>query len=242
VPIRGRKLTQNAPISPVFVSDKCSETDSFLLSLGVCKKFRSLHVTPYSAVMLHTGLQSRGWHHVCFRGADFIRRGSLWFRPMTLACSHSICLGIVDAKPSDYVRLAEAAKSMGITVLQASTGRAAIQLVRQCRAQLWMVNARLPDQSGFELLEALRGELPTATLFLVGDEYCQADELRAMALGSLYVCKPVQASWITAWKPRGETGTQSGSSERGIGPELARSRPKSQRAIDGNTPHGKQTK
>ena len=91
---------------------------------------------------------------------------------MTLVSSHSICLGILDAGASQYThtRLAKAAESMGIGVLQASTGRTAIRLARQCRPQLCIVNSCLPDLSGFDLLRSLRWEPPKATLFLVGDE------------------------------------------------------------------------
>jgi DNA-binding response OmpR family regulator len=122
---------------------------------------------------------------------------------MPLDNPHPVYLLLADTQPSDYTRLAEAAQSKDMTVLQATTGRDAIRLARQCRPQLCLVNSCLPDMSGFEVLESLRGELPASTFFLIGNEYRKEDELRALAIGAtIYVCKPVQASWITACKPR----------------------------------------
>ena len=122
---------------------------------------------------------------------------------MPPSCPRSAYLLLVDVQPSDFIRLAEAAEGMGITVLRAKTGQVALELACQCRPQICMVNSCLPDLSGFELLASLRHELREATFFLVGDQYRKEDELRALRLGStLYVCKPVQASWIAACKPR----------------------------------------
>jgi DNA-binding response OmpR family regulator len=118
---------------------------------------------------------------------------------MPPVCPHVVYLLIVDAEPSGYTRLAEAAEGMGITILHATTARAALGLARWCHPQLCMVNSQLSDASGFELLGSFRGELPEATFFLVGDRYREEDEFRALTTGStIYVCKPVQAAWITA--------------------------------------------
>jgi DNA-binding response OmpR family regulator len=122
---------------------------------------------------------------------------------MPTICPRSAYLLLVDVQSSDYIRLAEAAQGMGITVLYATTAQSALGLARQCRPQICMVNSRLPDRCGFELLLSLRHELPEATFFLVGDQYREEDERRVMAIGAtLYVCKPVHPSWITACKPR----------------------------------------
>jgi DNA-binding response OmpR family regulator len=66
---------------------------------------------------------------------------------------------------------------------------------------LWLINTRLPDMPGVDLLTLLRARDPGVTVFLVGDTYRLQDEQAARAAGATaYVCKPLHVSWLQAWR------------------------------------------
>ncbi len=97
---------------------------------------------------------------------------------------------VTDARPKDYRNLAQLAGEYGWHVHLLTSGRAAIQFARPNSADLWMVNVRLPEMSGFDLLEILRDRVPGVPVFLVADEYHSDDERRACGCGAaLYLCK-----------------------------------------------------
>ena len=73
-----------------------------------------------------------------------------------------------------------------------ASGHDALQFARRWRAGLWVVNSKLNDMSGFALAQTLRSTRPSALIFLLGDEYCPADESQTLAMG---VCQvPLQTS------------------------------------------------
>ena len=75
-----------------------------------------------------------------------------------------------------------------------------MRLVRRLDVDLWIVNAALPDMSGFDLAHLLRRSQRGARVFLIDNEYQIENELRALSLGlSKYLCKPLDPAWICGW-------------------------------------------
>ncbi len=109
-------------------------------------------------------------------------------------------IAIVDATPSDYSELATPAYELGVTLRSLRTGREALHAAAQFSPDLWMINVRLPDMSGFDVVEMLRSERCESCFFCISDAYVAEEEIRSHVLqAAAYLCKPVQVEWITAW-------------------------------------------
>ena len=97
---------------------------------------------------------------------------------------------VTDARPKDYRDLGLLAGEYGWHVHFLTGGRAAIQFARPSSADLWMINVRLPEMSGFDLMEIVRDRVPGVPVFLVADQYDSEEERRACRYGAaLYLCK-----------------------------------------------------
>ena len=60
---------------------------------------------------------------------------------------------------------------------------------------LWVINVRLPDMLGFDLLEMLRELAVAARLFAIADHYDAEDERQACRCGAdLFLCKDATRS------------------------------------------------
>ena len=106
---------------------------------------------------------------------------------------------VVDPRPNDYLPLAADVEAADIRFLFASSGDEALRLPSHSLARLWLINFRLPDMTGVELLALVRSRDPDAACLLIGDTYTKADELSARQFGAtLYACKPPLAAWLQA--------------------------------------------
>jgi DNA-binding response OmpR family regulator len=107
---------------------------------------------------------------------------------------------IVDPNPADYAELARPAYESGLTLRSLASGREALRAAARLQPDLWVINVRLPDMSGFDLVEMLRSKSPDAHFFCVSDAYCAEEEIHShLVKAAVYLCKPVQSEWITAW-------------------------------------------
>jgi CheY-like chemotaxis protein len=106
---------------------------------------------------------------------------------------------IVDARLDDYVTLVGQLEWLDAQATLFSTGEEALRANRVAQSSLWIINVRLPDMSGVNLLEHIRRRSRRSNIFLVGDAYSAADELAARAAGATaYFCKPPTAAWLEA--------------------------------------------
>jgi ActR/RegA family two-component response regulator len=113
-------------------------------------------------------------------------------------CIDSIEVFVVDSHPQDYLQLATGIGSRGPSFQFAICASDALKLRRTAARSVWLVNIHLPDGSGCDLAAAIRARDPSSVVFLVGDEYDPAEELRArIAGGAMYVCKPAEAAWLS---------------------------------------------
>ena len=74
---------------------------------------------------------------------------------------------VADAAPEPREEAAELLGRLGCTVLQAANGRAALDIVREARPELVLVEAMLPMTPGFEVCRAVKGDpvlRPTAVV------------------------------------------------------------------------------
>ena len=125
---------------------------------------------------------------------------------------------IVDATPSDYTDLVRLADESDLSVRFLRTGGEALQAAGKFQPGLWIVNVRLPDMSGFDVVETLRSEGREARFFFVADAYQAEEEIRSRLLNAAaYLCKPVQREWITAWISQTRKGASRATGE-GQGP------------------------
>ena len=104
---------------------------------------------------------------------------------------------VVDSHPQDYLQVAARSVAAGLVFQFATSGSDALKLRRTTARSIWLVNIELPDGSGCDLAAAIRARDPHSVVYLVGNEYDPAEELKArMVGGAMYVCKPADISWL----------------------------------------------
>jgi two-component system LytT family response regulator len=116
---------------------------------------------------------------------------------------------IVDDEPAARVglkRLCERAPDMHV-VGEAETGARAIEAVESLRPDLMLLDAYLPDMSGFEVLRALRRRQQRRTILVTPNPQDAPGALEAGALD--YLVKPVNEEAFSASIVRARTRTAS---------------------------------
>lgn len=107
---------------------------------------------------------------------------------------------VVDHDRSDIYRLLGSMPHAMPVLCSLPDGRSALRMPPQPDDVLWLINSRLPDIAGCELLEMLRDRFHGVPVVIVADSYSSEDELRACRAGAtLYVCKPLEASVLQPW-------------------------------------------
>ncbi len=105
---------------------------------------------------------------------------------------------VIDSRPQDYLHLAAESAASGLLFQFATSASDALKLWRTAARTIWLVNLELPDASGCELAAAVRARDPRSVVYLVGDEYDPAEELKARLVGgAMYVCKPADPAWLS---------------------------------------------
>ncbi len=104
---------------------------------------------------------------------------------------------VVDPNITDYLPLVSDGKSRSQSFCFFTTGADALRWSRAGQAQLWMVNFQLPDMTGLELCELLRGRLIQTPVLVVSNSYDSDSERSVLETGWLhYVCKPLENTWL----------------------------------------------
>ena len=112
-------------------------------------------------------------------------------------------VAVVDPRPADYSALLEATLESGVRLEFLPSGQDALRLARTGGADLWVINADLPDMSGIDLCAMLRSHSSRQVVFVVTDTYRAEVERAARGGGaSLFACKPVQTQWFDTWARR----------------------------------------
>ncbi len=113
---------------------------------------------------------------------------------MTVFLTSQSHIVVVDPRPHNYHELAALASHNGWHIHLLTNASATMRLARSTHVALWMINVRLPDMSGFDLLEMIRDQLADARVFVVADCYNAEHEARACRFGAFYVCKSAAAA------------------------------------------------
>lgn len=93
--------------------------------------------------------------------------------------------------------MAEMAWRRGLHFRLELDGRAALRMDPTEFIDVWMINVRLPDMTGFDLHEMLVERLDSAFVALIDEQYSDQRERRARSSGAkLYLCKPAQIWWL----------------------------------------------
>ena len=112
------------------------------------------------------------------------------------ADNQSLHVAVVDPRPQDYAGLLEDCAANGVSCHFLRLGRDALRLARGHGADLWVIHVALPDMSGLDVCAMLRDRRPEAVVYMVADEYSEADERAARTGGaSLFMSKPLVASF-----------------------------------------------
>jgi DNA-binding response OmpR family regulator len=98
---------------------------------------------------------------------------------------------IVEDEPSMLLGLEHNLKYEGYTVITAATGRAGLVAWKRERPDLTLLDVMLPEMDGFEVLQAIRSESPSAPVILLTAKGLETDKVHGLTLGADdYVTKP----------------------------------------------------
>ncbi|MGD0382614.1 MAG: response regulator [Thermoguttaceae bacterium] len=118
-------------------------------------------------------------------------------RPLTfnLAMISQRLVWIVDAHPLDYGHSLADLKVRQLDIRFLASGRELLRYWQVRTPDVCLVNLRMPDFSGFDLVEMIQPFHEGTTVCLVADRYVLEDEVRALSLGvHSYLCKPLEAA------------------------------------------------
>jgi DNA-binding response OmpR family regulator len=118
---------------------------------------------------------------------------------MTVRTVFDRYVNVVDALPADYVDIGETLASEGLGLHLFKCAGAALRHTAGSELEMWVINMKLPDMSGPDLLAMLRTRYPGVPVCLVSDSYRAEEEIRARCSGAeLYLCKPLCGEWLAA--------------------------------------------
>ncbi|MES1213366.1 MAG: response regulator [Singulisphaera sp.] len=97
---------------------------------------------------------------------------------------------VVDSQPQHFRDLQQLAGEQRLHLHFLTSAGAALEFAPRGHPALWMVNTRLPDMSGLELVARLRQHAARGCLCSIADRYRQSEEREACVQGAdLYLCK-----------------------------------------------------
>lgn len=106
---------------------------------------------------------------------------------------------VVDADPEGYEVELHGSELEPTQLEFYSNARAVLRSPPRYPPEFCVVNMQLPDMSGLDLYQMLVDRWPGVPIYLVGDQYNPADEIRARCSGAtLYFCKPLERGWLSA--------------------------------------------
>lgn len=118
---------------------------------------------------------------------------------MVSAAKNTTRVFVVDASPADYADILRDAAKGDYELQLFSSGRAALRRDPALGPEMWVVNMRLPDMAGADLLSMLRWRYPGVPVVLVSDKYSQQDEISARCSGAeMYLSKPLRGEWLVS--------------------------------------------
>ncbi|MEC3975532.1 response regulator transcription factor [Amycolatopsis sp. H20-H5] len=106
---------------------------------------------------------------------------------------------VVDDDVSVAATLFTTLRFLGFDVATARTGRKAIRMATSARPDVVVLEVALPDVSGFDVYESLRGASVTAPVLFLSKRRSTDDLVKGLALGGDdFVCKPFEVEELVA--------------------------------------------
>lgn len=106
---------------------------------------------------------------------------------------------IVDGRVQDYFSVPSGIPSAAVRLRYFDSAGQALRAAVREPPSLYLVNAQLPDMSGFDLYAMLADRWPQVAGYLISDSHDPQIEVRARCAGStLYFCKPLAMGWLAA--------------------------------------------
>jgi two-component system, OmpR family, response regulator len=102
---------------------------------------------------------------------------------------------IADTRRLDYGHLSSDPKARQLDIRFIASGRELLRYLQTMTPDVCLVNLRMPDFNGFDLVEMIQPLHAGTTVCLVAETYALEDEIRALSLGvHFYLCKPLEAA------------------------------------------------
>lgn len=92
---------------------------------------------------------------------------------------------LVDDDPSVREAVGEVLRQEGYTVVALANGRAILDVVESCDAQLALLDLNLPNESGWEIFQNLTNHFPTLPIIIVTARSNQKFKALAAGVGAL---------------------------------------------------------
>lgn len=111
---------------------------------------------------------------------------------MAMAQTAGVRILIVDDEPSVCHLVRRILSVEGAEILEARSGKDALRLARTCPVDLLVVDVRLPDLSGLEVLRRVRRIDPTVPVIMLSGHGSRESVRTSMSLGAFdYLTKPL---------------------------------------------------
>jgi two-component system cell cycle response regulator DivK len=106
---------------------------------------------------------------------------------------------IVEDKPSSRELLRTVLEQQGYQVIEAADGEEALERLREAKPDLVLLDVQIPIRNGYDVLQAIRGDLNLTNLPVVAvtANAMQGEREKALAAGFTgYIAKPVSISQL----------------------------------------------
>jgi two-component system response regulator RegA len=130
---------------------------------------------------------------------------------------------LVDDDATFRTRLARAFAARGYAVREAGDGAAALALAREESPELAVVDLRMPESDGLDVVRALKAIDPTTNVVVLTGYGSIATALEAVRLGAThYLTKPADADDLVAAFARADGAVEPAPRTEPVAPTLAR--------------------
>lgn len=99
---------------------------------------------------------------------------------------------VIDDEPAVRNSIVECLRDIGIKTVTAATGRAGLEAFHREKPDLVLLDLRLPEMDGLEVLKSIRALSPESSVIVVSGKGMMPDAIGALRLGAVdYLTKPI---------------------------------------------------
>src|SRR5262245_16840499 len=139
-----------------------------------------------------TRITRRGIRLNSLRVIRVIRGSLLTIKSSSMANDASITLLAIDDDPASLELVSDALEQTGLGILTATDPQAGLNIIREKRPEIVLLDLMIPGVKGMELLEKIVSSAPEAEVILVTGHYSTDSAVEAIRKGaSDYITKPL---------------------------------------------------